>query len=968
MKITLMSVKMDKNKGNRNRSSLLMASILALILAAFCVSADYPPAVTLISPGDDYGTEEEDLTVTFKQVDDVSLTCSCSLYLDGSLIQTNPSVSNNTPTSFTITGITAGTHYWTVKCTDGGGNTGSPYYVIFGADHLYQSNDDGQNWQQLGEGYLKPSLFIGGYWNIYALDSTSYGRLFISFRYGNYYTCEGFSSAVAWLHESTFKRNSESNIMQIIDGNCLNRNFRKIYSVVEASNGDLYAASGGIFRSVDKGAFWSPVPGPAGVYSMTVASNGHIFASSTSGVYRSTDDGQSFSLLPGSPTTSEYQHTGSFITSTGNDVYVASDKSVWKSDDDGNSWNNVFTVSGGWSAILSLYAYGGDHIFAGIRQDDETLGAIYRSIDAGVSWQPVLMQQQIRDETGSEEGWVQAIDRVPVGDIYASVEGHLNGKGLLYRSNDSGDSWELLLDESRPPSGGPVLVDGVENVHRSFTVPTWPHVGRYISHKSSTSIVGNMSVAYEKWNRDLGLDEPWSGAVTADVTGNGGDEIALVSDRLYLLDGEGNTLWGKMCCLNCIPNQPCDGAWNNGQIPAIGDVDGDGLAEIVSRGYGNELICRDAITGSLEWFISVVTLDLGWGSAVTPVIADVTGDGLAEIIVHGNKLYVLNGSDGSVLWSKNIRTEDTVPAVGDLDGDGLLDIVVKEDGGALLHAFDGAGNKLWESTVQTDYNLVTGYITIADVEGDDRPEVIEVCWGELFVFNGEDGSILWSKPYDEFDGQEAVNYRGSPAVGDLDGDGRMEIILGLSGRDTHPAQGLYVLNGECGSILWRNLSIGPVYGAPAVADIDRDGGLEVVVQTDKVYAFNADGTLLWEYPIGGRSNIALADVDWDDYVEVIAVSGGRVYVLDGTYVPLILKNVTLNYSVTDDHPLIKCSLWTNVSANWQIDQTNTTIVNGGVNSFRIINVALGIYKWNVQCFDDIGQYAFAFQNWTFTVA
>jgi len=78
----------------------------------------------------------------------------------------------------------------------------------------------------------------------------------------------------------------------------------------------------------------------------------------------------------------------------------------------------------------------------------------------------------------------------------------------------------------------------------------------------------------------------------------------------------------------------------------------------------------------------------------------------------------------------------------------------------------------------------------------------------------------------------------SPALGDIDGDGKLEIVVG-SNDDK-----LYALNGEDGSVLWSYTTGGDIVSSPALGDIDGDGKLEIVVGSndDKLYALNGELT------------------------------------------------------------------------------------------------------------------------------
>jgi hypothetical protein len=80
----------------------------------------YPPHITPHQPYN--GTQFNDtqnITFNFTATDADNTTLICSIYLDGSLNQTNSSAQNNTVTYFYITGISYGSHNWHINCTDG---------------------------------------------------------------------------------------------------------------------------------------------------------------------------------------------------------------------------------------------------------------------------------------------------------------------------------------------------------------------------------------------------------------------------------------------------------------------------------------------------------------------------------------------------------------------------------------------------------------------------------------------------------------------------------------------------------------------------------------------------------------------------------------------------------------------------------------------------------------------------------
>jgi hypothetical protein len=81
-------------------------------------------------------------------------------------------------------------------------------------------------------------------------------------------------------------------------------------------------------------------------------------------------------------------------------------------------------------------------------------------------------------------------------------------------------------------------------------------------------------------------------------------------------------------------------------------------------------------------------------------------------------------------------------------------------------------------------------------------------------------------------------------------------------------------------------------------------------------------------------------------------------------------NVLFEYIPNDfDGSVQRCELWLNASgAEMSLNKTSTAINNGNLNSFSLNNVPVGLYKWNVRCFDDLDSSSFADADETFEVA
>ena len=202
---------------------------------------------------------------------------------------------------------------------------------------------------------------------------------------------------------------------------------------------------------------------------------------------------------------------------------------------------------------------------------------------------------------------------------------------------------------------------------------------------------------------------------------------------------------------------------------------------------------------------------------------------------------------------------------------------------------------LWSYTTAYD---VSSSPVLGDIDGDGKLEAILGSGDSIiYALNGEDGSLLWSYKTGGW-------VESSPALGDIDGDGKLEVVVG---SDDYK---IYALNGEDGSLLWSYTTGSPVFSSPALGDIDGDGKLEVVVGSNdnKIYALNGeDGSLLWSYTTGNYvySSPALGDIDGDGKLEIVFGSNdSTVYALNGEDGSLLWSYTTGYYTYSSSSPAL----------------------------------------------------------------
>lgn len=348
--------------------------------------------------------------------------------------------------------------------------------------------------------------------------------------------------------------------------------------------------------------------------------------------------------------------------------------------------------------------------------------------------------------------------------------------------------------------------------------------------------------------------------------------------------------------------------------PACGDIDGDGELEVVFGTYfGDEhAYALNGVDGSVLW-----RFDVGGGPLdAAPALADVDGDGTPEVIIPASfgALFCIDGG-GTVLWrypsSGYIECIDSPPAVADIDGDGAPEVVFGAWYGKLYVVNAEDGSPVW-SRVYCDTGYVQSAPCILDCNGDGALDVVFAMFRgdhRVYAVDGFTGDVLWSFPADDW------MYAGASAA-DIDGDGKPEVVIGdYSGKVT-------ALDAEDGSVLWQT-DLGAAYydwifGPTTIAELSpASEGPEVLVARSELFCLSAEGEVLWTFPTGGYIDrgAVVAEVDGDGGLEVVFASTDRnIYVVNGEDGSLVWS-----FGVDDGYPVENAPVVADLDGDGYVD-------------------------------------------------
>jgi subtilisin family serine protease len=379
-----------------------------------------------------------------------------------------------------------------------------------------------------------------------------------------------------------------------------------------------------------------------------------------------------------------------------------------------------------------------------------------------------------------------------------------------------------LLRALTDPPGSFCQAAGVVTVGAGVVLPTLSGIARYVYATSDGRLVFASGSVDGPVTFVALPGRPQGGIAAADMGGGRGTclFVATTDGRIAGFDAYGTPLPGWPVNASAV-------GVGAGQEPALGDVDGDGVLEIVWGGADGAL---------RAWHVDgrvVAGFPVQVGSA-----HDVVRIALAPL--------------------------DSLPG----------DEIVAQLLSGPVYVFHGDGRVLPGWPLTRDFTLIPPIVVRQGASH--RPEIVVVSQSTVTAL-AMDGSSLWSVYQPSVVGGEL-------AAADLDGDGSDEVIVAM------PPSGLVSVLDSTGSAItsfnspgWLDLT---GRGWPLVGSLAPGGAPGIVVQDagNNLEAFRVDGSPILAFPKPGGAGVSatIADVDGDGRTELVAGSGtdSALYVYD----------------------------------------------------------------------------------------
>ena len=435
----------------------------------------------------------------------------------------------------------------------------------------------------------------------------------------------------------------------------------------------------------------------------------------------------------------------------------------------------------------------------------------------------------------------------------------------------------------------------------SFAWDTYPSTDTNTGGKTYLAVTGishpdsvmTMSVRFDRWKDGWPVDTAESTGPASprvvDLDGDGRREVVVATREggVYAWRSDGTPL---------LPLSDPPGAFavvpgGVRHSPAIADLDGDGTSEVIVASEAGSLYVwaheDEDGDGLADPHAPAYPVPIDGPASSAPMAADLSASEGLEVVTasQGGFLTLLEHTGSHVGGSPysfgHLVLDDVTLCAADLDLDGASEVVVSTTNRGWVAALndDGTAVRGWPVSVPSWQDdsvfLVAGDI---DRASDGAPEIVGAGSDGVLRAWDRTGALMPGWPVDL---ERPVASR--PALADLDGDGYLEVVVSAGSSRVFGlrSNGARVENWPLKYERGDSLSVPP--SSPIVGDVDGDGGLDVMAvgPDGNLFAWNAgSGEMLAGFPLSCDPPAGApwaGDLDADGELDVLlAGDTGRV--------------------------------------------------------------------------------------------
>ena len=299
------------------------------------------------------------------------------------------------------------------------------------------------------------------------------------------------------------------------------------------------------------------------------------------------------------------------------------------------------------------------------------------------------------------------------------------------------------------------------------------------------------------------------------------------------------------------------------QIAAIGDLDGDGKTDIALVNFSSSTLSvfrNTSTSGALGASSFATKVDFATGTGPRGLdIGDLDGDGKLDIAVANDQANTVSvfhntGSSGTISFASKVDfTSGNAPknvAIDDLDGDGKPDIAIASNNSGSISILrnTSTSGSLTSSSFASKVDFSTGSgpndVAVGDIDGDGKPDIVAVNSGasnvSIFRNIATSGSITTSSFATKVDFTTGTDPTAA-IIGDLDANGKPELIVSNSTSNTVSVFRNTATSGTIDGSTFATKVDFTAAGAPqgiSIGDIDGNGKPDITVANQSGTTFS----------------------------------------------------------------------------------------------------------------------------------